>query len=80
MGGYSWRHPFALACQKCLRQRVYSLDRLDIAEHRKRATDGIVKTGRTGPVRGRYNRPTTEVRHEACGHTWFTTHYSVNKR
>lgn len=75
MSGYSWRFPFALACQPCLRRHIYTTDEQAITEHRRNATSGVKRTGRIGPRRGKYHRITVEVRHEACGHTWFTTYY-----
>jgi len=80
MSGKSWRHPHTLKCQKCLRKPVYTTDRIVRDRHARAAMLGIETTGRVGPTRGRYNRPTVEVRHTPCGHTWFTTHDSVNAR
>lgn len=43
---------------------------------------GLVLTGRTRPVkkRGRQHRAAVEVRHERCGHTWWSVHRTFLRR
>ena len=62
--------PITARCPKCVKYE-------DFRTSSRPSREGLVATGRTktkARLRGNYNVPMAEVRHERCGHVFWTSH------